>query len=289
MTVNKSSGLRRFGFPLLAAAVCLLAAPPARAAETLTIFAAASLSESFTEIGRAFEKVDPGVAVRFNFAGSQQLAAQIEQGAVADVLASADGRWMDYVRGLDRIAGEPRLFARNQLVVIVPKKNPARIERLRDLTRPGVKIVIAAQAVPVGRYTRTALVKLARTNGFPPDFLFRVRDNVVSQEENVKAVVGKVQLGEADAGFVYRTDVTPAVARKVRVFEIPEAANVLAQYPVAMLKDAPQPVAAQAFIAFLLGQEGQEILRRHRFLPAADPAAALPSAAPAPPDSATRR
>jgi molybdate transport system substrate-binding protein len=280
---------RRIALGLLAALCLLAAAMPVRAAETLTVFAAASLSEGFAEIGRAFEKVDPGVTVRFNFAGSQQLAAQIEQGAVADVLASADGRWLDYVRGLDRIAGEPRLFARNQLVVIVPKKNLARIEHLRDLTRRGVKIVIAAEAVPVGRYTGTVLVKLARTSGFPPDFPFRVRDNVVSQEENVKAVVGKVQLGEADAGFVYRTDVTPAVARKVRVFEIPEAANVLAQYPVAMLKDAPQPVAAQAFIAFLLGQEGQEILRRHRFLPAADPPAALANPATAPLDSATHR
>jgi molybdate transport system substrate-binding protein len=262
---------------------------PARA-DTLTVFAASSLTESFTEIGRAYEKVDSGVTVRFNFAGSQQLAAQIEQGAVADVFASADGRWLDYVAHLGKTAGDQRVFAQNRLVVIVPKKNPAHIERLRDLINPGVKVVLGAQSTPVGRYTRTSLTLLTRQPGFPPDFKLRLRDNLVSEEENVKAVVAKVQLGEADAGFVFRTDVTPKVAKKVLVFELPEIANPPGSYPIAMLAAAPQPVTAQAFIAFVLGEEGQAILRRHAFLPPPPIKSGPPQpAAAAPPDSASRR
>jgi molybdate transport system substrate-binding protein len=271
---------------LLAASGLLAFAAPAHATETLTVFAAASLSESFTEIGRAFEKADPGVTVRFNFAGSQQLAAQLEQGAVADVFASADMRWLQYVGELGKLAGVPCVFAGNRIVVIVPKKNPAHIERLRDLERHGVKIVMATPAAPVGRYAGAVLAKLAHTPGFPPDFPKRVRDNVVSQEENVKAVVAKVQLGEADAGFVYHTDVTPEVARQVRVFEIPDRAQAQVTYPVGVLKDAPQSEAAQAFVDFLLGQEGQEILKRHGLLPPPVPVSATP---PAPADSAAHR
>ena len=259
-------------------------------AETLTVFAASSLTESFTELGKAYEKVDPGVTVRFNFAGSQQLAAQVEQGAVADVIAGADGRWVDYLATLGKTAGESRLFAQNQLVVIVPKKNPAGIQKLRDLINPGVKVVLGAQSTPVGRYTRTSLTLLGRQPGFPPDFKLRLRDNLVSEEENVKAVVAKVQLGEADAGFVYRTDVTPEVAKKVIVLELPEVANPPGSYPIAMLAAAPQPVTAQAFIAFVLGEEGQVILRRHAFLPPPPIKSGPPQpAATAAPDSASRR
>src|SRR5205085_11262248 len=153
----------------------------------------------------------PGTAVRLVFAGSQQLAAQIDQGAAADVFASADERWMTSVKDHGHVAGEPVRFVRNRLVVIVPKMNPARIHRIQDLTRRGVKLVIGADTVPVGRYSRTMLRNLERDPAFGPEFASRTLRNVVSEEENVKSVVGKVQLGEADAGIVYRSDVTPAV------------------------------------------------------------------------------
>jgi len=237
---------------------------------SLRVFAAASLADAFREIAREFERAHPGISVQLNLAGSNQLAAQLEQGAMGDVFASADQRWMDHVGSLSLIAGQPALFARNRLIVCVPRTNPARIERLQDLARPGVKVVIGAQAVPVGAYSREALEKLGRTQGFPRDFARRVLANVVSEEENVKSVVGKVQLGEADAGLVYRSDVTRALARFVRVFEIPDSANVIASYPIAVVKDAPEPAAAQAFVALVLSPEGQGIVRRHGLIPAAE-------------------
>ena len=166
-------------------------------------------SGSWAEASR---RSHPGLTVRFNFAGSQQLALQIEQGAPADVFASADQRWMSYATEKGLVDGRRQVFARNRLVAIVPRTNPARIGSLQDLARRGIKLVLAAEAVPAGKYSREALQNLAGAPGFPPEYDRRVLANVVSQEENVKAVVAKVQLGEADAGLVYRSDVTPAVA-----------------------------------------------------------------------------
>jgi molybdate transport system substrate-binding protein len=233
----------------------------------LQVFAAASLSAAFTEIGHRLEAQQPGLSVRFNLAGSQQLATQIEQGAAADVFASADERWMDHVRQRGMLAGEPAVFARNRLVVIVPRTNPARILRLQDLARGGVKLVLGADAVPVGRYARTVLQNLSRDPAFGGEFAARVLRNSVSEEENVKSVVGKVQLGEADAGIVYRSDVTATVSRFIRVFEIPDGANVLATYPIALLKTAKETDAANAFVALVLSPDGQQVLARHGLLP----------------------
>jgi molybdate transport system substrate-binding protein len=246
--------------------------PAAESGEaTLTVFAAASLSEAFTELGHELERQRPGLTVRFNFAGSQQLAAQIEQGARADVFASADERWMSYLGDRHLLTGEPTEFARNLLVVIVPRANPARIGRPRDLARGGVKLILAADAVPVGRYSRTVLRNLARDPAYGPDYPRRVIANVVSEEENVRSVVGKVQLGEGDAGMVYRSDVTPPVARRVRVIEIPEAANVLASYPMALVRDAPSPSAARAFMDLVLSSAGQQTLARRGLIPVQSP------------------
>ncbi len=182
--------------------------------------------------------------MQFNFAGSQQLALQIEQGAPADVFASADQRWMSYAAEKGLVEGESAVFARNRLVAIVPRTNPARIGGLPDLARRGTKIVLAAEAVPAGKYSRETLENLSAAPGFPPEYARRVLANVVSQEENVKAVVAKVQLGEADAGLVYRSDVTPSVSRYVRVFEIDDPYNVIASYPIAVLKGAKNAEAA---------------------------------------------
>jgi molybdate transport system substrate-binding protein len=256
--------------PLLAGLVVCAGIGEARmraVSSELTVFAAASLSGAFQEIGGRFEQARPGTRVRFNFAGSQQLATQLEQGAIADVFASADQRWMDYAAEKDLLVGEARLFANNRLVVIVPSTNPARIDRLQDLAKRGVKLVVAAEAVPVGAYTRQSLAKLAQDPDFARDFDRRVLANVVSQEENVKAVVTKVQLGEADAGVVYASDAVGSVSRHLRVLPIPDARNVIAGYPIAALKGARAPSAAEQFIRLVLAPEGQSVFKKFGLIP----------------------
>jgi molybdate transport system substrate-binding protein len=255
----------------LALFLAILPGPAPRAARSaprpaLTVFAAASLTDAFRDLGRAYEAAHPGASVRFSFAGSQQLAVQIEQGAPADVFASADRRWMEYARDKGVIDGDAPVFARNRLVVIVPRRNPARIRRLEDLARRGTKLVVAAGAVPAGSYTREMLAKLAATPGFPAGFDRQVLANVVSEEENVRSVVSKVQLGEADAGVVYRSDVTPPVARYVAELAIPDSANVIAEYPIARVKASANAAAAREFIALVTSDEGRRILERHGLL-----------------------
>ena len=258
------------------------AAPPSPhgASPTLTVFAAASLADAFRELGRQLEQQIPGLSVTFNFAGSQQLALQLENGAAAEVFAWADQRWMSYAREHTLVEGDPQVFAQNRLVVIVPKTNPARIAGLPDLVRRGTKIVIAAEAVPAGKYSREALHNLASASGFPAIYDTRVLANVVSQEDNVKAVVAKVQLGEADAGIVYRSDVTPAVSRYVRTFDIPDRYNVLASYPIALVKGRKNQEAAQAFVSLVLGEEGQRVLGQNGFLRATETAPGAAGARP---------
>lgn len=257
---------------LLLTALCLLLSfgpSPAWSgpAGHLTVFAAASLTDAFVLLAKALEQRNPGLRVTYSFAGSQQLATQIEQGARVDVFASADQRWMDYVRQRGLVAGAATEFVRNMLVVIVARSSPAKIARLQDLATPGIKVVLAADAVPVGRYSREALDKLSRASGFAQDYAQRVLRNVVSHEENVRGVVAKVHLGEADAGIVYRSDVTPATAGRVLVLDIPDRSNVVASYPIAVLRAAPNPVAAAAFVGLVLSPLGQRVLRDHNFTP----------------------
>ncbi len=242
------------------------ASPPT----SVTVFAAASLTEAFTVLGQVLEQRSPGVRMTFNFAGSQQLALQIEQGARADVFASADQRWMGYLQQRGLIAGTPREFVRNRLVVIIPRANPGKIAQLQDLARPGVKLVIETDAVPAGRYTREALAHLNQAPGFGPDYARRVLRNVVSEEDNVKAVVAKVQLGEADAGAVYRSDVTAVVSTKVAVIDIPDPYNVIASYPIAVVKGVGA-TGGQQFVALVLSELGQQILQGYNFIPAHQP------------------
>lgn len=245
-----------------------LASPPpspAQAQETLTVFAAASLTDAFSEIGQRFEAAHPGVRVEFNFAGSQALATQIEQGARADVFASADQRWMQHAGQHGLLAAEPRTFARNRLVVVVPRSNPGSVTRVQDLARPGLKLVLAGTQVPAGAYSREAIRRLAAQAGFPAQYEQQVLANLVSEEENVKAVLAKVQLGEADAGIVYRTDVTPSAAFQVTMLDIPDTANPIAEYPIAPVAGG-SPEQANAFITFVLSPAGQEILAAKGFM-----------------------
>ncbi len=210
-------------------------APSATAApRTLTVFAAASLTGAFGEIGKAFEAASPNVTVAFNFAGSQALRTQIEQGASADVFASADHKNMDTIVGENLIAeGKSQDFANNRLVVILPPKNPASIQTLQDLARPGVKLDLADASVPVGNYARQALTAMSKDLSFGADFSTRVLANVVSNETDVKQVVSKVDLGEADAGIVYVTDAQAAT--DLMTITIPDNVNVIAKYPIAVV------------------------------------------------------
>ena len=157
------------------------------------------------------------------------------------------------------------VFARNRLVVVIPISNPGYVDRLQDLARPGLKLILAGAQVPVGAYSREALLRLAAEPGFPSDYDRRVLANLVSEEENVKAVVAKVQLREADAGIAYLTDVTPAIRAQVTLLDIPELANPLAEYPIAAIAGGDAALAAQ-FIEYVLAPAGQRQLSARGFL-----------------------
>ena len=232
--------------------------------QTLTVFAGSSLTDAFNEISTQFEAQHPGAKIDFNFAGSQQLRTQLEQGARADVFASANTKEMDAAIKSSLVdANSPKTFVKNHLTVIVPKDNRAQMKTLQDLARPGLKIVLAAPGVPVGGYALMALDKMNKS--FGATFSQTVLSNVVSYEDNVKQVVTKVQLGEGDAGIVYTSDVTPAAAEKLGTIAIPDEFNVVATYPIAPLKAAPQPSLAREFIQFVLSDQGQSILKKWGF------------------------
>lgn len=232
---------------------------------SLTVFAAASLTDAFSEIAAEFKKAHSGVEISFNFQGSPTLRTQLEQGARAGIFASADLNQMDLARQNGVVTSETRIFARNSLIVITPKDNPGRISALSDLKRPGLKLVLANQEAPVGAYSRQVLATLEKDTAYGAGFSEAVLKNVVSLESNVKQVVAKVELGEADAGIVYSTDVTPSVASKLATITIPAQYNVIAEYPIALTKDANNTRAAQAFIDYVLSPSGQAILQKYGF------------------------
>ena len=229
---------------LVLLAVLLVAGCRGSGSPKLTVFAASSLTEVFQQLDQK---------ARFDFAGSNELALQIEQGAKPDVFAAASPKYAEQLHEKGLIDG-PRFFASNRLVIVVPKGNPAHIAVPGDLARPGVKLVLGAAGVPVGDYARKALKRLG------------VAASPVSEEDDVKGVVGKVALGEADAGIVYATDVKP-VADKVRVVELPAQAQPKIRYPIAVLVHAEDTEGARAFVALVLGPTGQAALRAAGFGP----------------------
>jgi molybdate transport system substrate-binding protein len=242
--------------------------PAASQTGTITVMAAASLTSAFEEIGKQFESRHPGSKVDFNFAGSQQLAQQIAQGAPADVFASANAVQMDAVVSSGRIDPDaPLPFAKNRLVVIYPKSNPGHINRIQDLAKPGLKIVLAAREVPVGQYAFDFLDKASLDASFGAAFKDGVINNIVSYEDNVKAVLTKVSLNEADAGIVYLTDAASTPENTVAQMEIPDAYNVTASYPIAAMNDSQNANLANAFIELVLSQTGQDLLKEYGFLP----------------------
>lgn len=256
-------------FILLLLSACGSKPAPAateNAPRTLTVFAAASLTEAFTEIGHAFEAAHAGVSVTFNFAGSQTLSTQMIQGAGVDVFASANHTEMDKVVAAGLVqTGTPVDFLTNLLVVVLPQGNPANLQSLNDLARHGLKLVLGDETVPVGKYARQSLDNMAKDASFGQDFANKVLANVVSNETDVKAVVTKVQLGEADAGIVYVSDANSAP--ELKTIPIPADLNVIAKYPIAALEKAPQPELAAEFITYVLSSEGQATLKKYGFTP----------------------
>jgi len=246
------------------------ALPPTAASgpRTLTVFAAASLTDAFKEIGTNFEAANPGVTVTFNFAGTQALATQLTQGAAADVFASANQKYMDNMVTANLVAKDTsKVFVTNVLEVILPPSNPANLQTLQDLAKPGLKLDLEDKSVPAGGYTLTILDDLSKDATFGTDFSTKVLANVVSYETDVKQVVAKVQLGEADAGIVYVTDAIAAPTLKTIM--IPANFNVIAKYPIAVLTNAPQPELATAFVAYVLSAGGQATMKKWGFTPIA--------------------
>jgi molybdate transport system substrate-binding protein len=218
----------------------------------VTVFAAASLTESFTTIGKDFEAANPGTKVTFNFAGSSALATQIDQGAPADVFASASPTNMKTVTDAGNADGTPTTFVKNQLVIAVPKGNAKGIKELADLTKPGVKVALCAVQVPCGAAAKKAL----DTAG--------VKLTPVTLEQDVKAALAKVKLGEVDAALVYRTD-AKAAAGDVDGIEFPESGKAINEYPIVVLKNAPNFNGAQAFLSYVLSDKAKAVLTEAGF------------------------
>ncbi len=267
--------------PKTHAPLALSPAAPVQSVD-LNVFAAASLTGPFGEIGKLFESNHPGVQVVLNFAGSQQLAQQINQGAPADVFASANNAQMKtVVQAGEILSSAQQIFAENRLVVIYPQNNPAGLKELKDLANPGLKLVFAAKDVPVGQYSLDFLHKTAADPALGSTYRAGVLENVVSYEDNVKAILAKVVLGEADAGIVYASDISGEDENKVGRLDIPDALNVIATYPIAPVKTSQHSQLAQAFIDLVLSSEGQDILAKFNFIPVAAPPEGSAWASPA--------
>jgi len=232
------------------------------APRAVTVFAASSLTNTFNAVEQEIKKVHPDLDLQLNFGASSALRSQLQLGAAADVFASADYEQMAPLQKAG-LVGEPKTFARNRLTIVLPVENRAGIRSPKDLARPGLRLVTTSDTVPVGHYTRQALGKLAALRGYRPDFVARFNAGVVSREPNVRSVLAKTELGEADAAIVYETDALSS--RRVKSIPIPEEANVTAEYPIAILKGAPNRAGAEQFVRFLRSDRGRAILKRFGF------------------------
>jgi molybdate transport system substrate-binding protein len=234
---------------------------------TLTILAASSLTDAFRELGNTFEKENPGTTVKTSLGASSDLLVQIQQGAPADVFASAAEEEMDTARKDGLVAGKPEIFVKNREVIMIPKGNPTSIDGLEDMAKPDIKLVLAAKDVPAADYAVEILGKANKEYG--PDFEQDVLSNVVSRESDVRASVNRVVVGDADATFGYASDSTPDIRDKVEVIPIPPELNIIATYPIASLKDAKDPELAKKWVDLVTSEEGQKVLEKWNFEPAA--------------------
>jgi molybdate transport system substrate-binding protein len=233
----------------------------------VTVFAASSLTDPFNEIKAQLEKSNPGLKITYNFGGSNILRTQLEQGAKADVFASANQTELDNALKSGLVPDKGTVFAKNRLVVILPKNNPGKVTKLQDLANPNLKFVTAQKDVPVGNYTLQILDKLSKDPAYSSDFSTKVQANFVSQESNVKQIVTKIQLGEADAGIVYLTDISASIANDITTLDIPDQFNVVATYPISAMKELSNKAGAKTFVDFVLGSAGQSILKKYGFAP----------------------
>lgn len=254
--------MRIFRITLLLALVISLVCGANASGKTLVVLAAASLKESFTEIGKAYEELHPGVRVRLSFAGSQQLASQISLGAPADVFASADAKQMQNVVKSGQISLKSvKSLAFNRLVIVVSRDSAKKVSGLEGLAAPGLKLLIGVPQVPVGEYTQQMLLKANEM--FQPGWLDKVKANIVSKELDVRSILTKVQLGVADAGIVYTTDARVAPADKVVTRAIPQTVNVNAVYVIAPVSGSS---GGADFAKFVLSDQGRRVLASHGFL-----------------------
>ena len=234
---------------------------------TLTILAASSLIDAFGELGKTFEKQNEGVAVKQSFESSSTLLTQIQQGAPADVFASAATEEMDTAVKDGFVAGEPQVFVKNREIIMVPKDNPAEITVFRDVANPGVKLALAQKDVPAADYALQILDKANAQYG--PDFKKDVLANVVSREADVRASVNRVVVGDADATFGYASDYTVDIRNRVKVVSIPPDLNIIATYPIAALDGARVPELAKKWVELVTSKHGQRVLEKWNFEPAA--------------------
>jgi len=234
---------------------------------TLTIFAASSLIDAFGELGKTFEKQNEGVEVKQSFESSSTLLIQIQQGAPADVFASAAQEEMDTAMKDGLVAGKPEVFVKNREIIMVPNDNPANIESFQDVANPGVRLVLAQRDVPAADYALQILDKANARYG--DNFEKQVLSNVVSRESDVRASVNRVVVGDADATFGYASDYTIDIRDRVMVVPIPPDLNIIATYPVAALKGAKDPELAKKWVELVTSKDGQHVLQKWNFEPAA--------------------
>jgi molybdate transport system substrate-binding protein len=238
---------------------------PSSEAVELTVFGAASLKGALEQAKAAYETANPGTTVTLSTDSSAALGTQIEQGAPADVFLSADTANPKKLIDAGLADGDPVTFARNELAVIVPADNPAGITTPADLANAGVKVIAAGDEVPITKYATQLVENLAKEAGYPADFAAAYTANIASKEDNVKAIVAKMELGEGDAGIVYVTDA--AASDKVSTIDVPASANVPATYDGVVIKASPNAAAARAFLDWFAGPDGQAILDGLGFLP----------------------
>jgi molybdate transport system substrate-binding protein len=234
---------------------------------TLTILAASSLIDAFGELGKTFEKQNEGVSVKQSFESSSTLLTQIQQGAPADVFASAAQEEMSTAVKDGLVADDPKVFVKNREIIMVPEDNPAGIKEFRDVAKPDVKLVLAQKDVPAADYALKILDKANAEYG--ASFEKDVLSNVVSRESDVRASVNRVVVGDADATFGYASDYTPDIRDRVKVVPVPPDLNIIATYPIAALEDAKSPELARKWVELVTSEEGQRVLEKWNFEPPA--------------------